>query len=304
MQPACHMTRSSLCSSLGVMLAWACGGVLPHLWHSCWEGAGQFGDSFGAINALFSGLALGGVIVAIWLQSRELELQREEMSKGVEAQQDSARLIALAALLQSDASQEASALAQRIAATEAVDRSVTESAYEGFRQRLAQASSFYETVREQRKRRETQVEQLLDKVGLSQGSSNVKRREAEVIEALQKKGTEVGRAAVTAMDASLSGENARASYEDLAQVMNELGTYYNTNKVFLSERVCSAFDEFWAALSRVADAVHQVANKKPIRDRVEVTGALKSTKEKLEREFRIALGVDVDDRPGEAGAPE
>src|SRR5262245_52136564 len=29
---------------------------------------GQFGDSFGAINALFSGLALGGVIIAIWMQ--------------------------------------------------------------------------------------------------------------------------------------------------------------------------------------------------------------------------------------------
>lgn len=40
----------------------------------------QFGDMFGAINALFSGLALGGVVVAIFLQSRDLELQREEMS--------------------------------------------------------------------------------------------------------------------------------------------------------------------------------------------------------------------------------
>ena len=41
--------------------------------------AGQFGDMFGAINALFSGLALIGVIVAIFLQRRELDYTRMEM---------------------------------------------------------------------------------------------------------------------------------------------------------------------------------------------------------------------------------
>ena len=40
---------------------------------------GQFGDSFGAVNALFSGFAFAGVIYAIILQKRELELQREEL---------------------------------------------------------------------------------------------------------------------------------------------------------------------------------------------------------------------------------
>lgn len=40
---------------------------------------GQFGDMFGAINALFSGLALLGTIYAVILQQRELELQREEL---------------------------------------------------------------------------------------------------------------------------------------------------------------------------------------------------------------------------------
>lgn len=34
---------------------------------------------FGSINALFSGLAFSGVIIAIFLQSQELELQREEL---------------------------------------------------------------------------------------------------------------------------------------------------------------------------------------------------------------------------------
>ncbi|MEZ6115463.1 MAG: hypothetical protein R3C28_02655 [Pirellulaceae bacterium] len=36
------------------------------------EGAGEFGDQFGAVNALFSGLALLGVIIAIMLQMKEL----------------------------------------------------------------------------------------------------------------------------------------------------------------------------------------------------------------------------------------
>lgn len=43
--------------------------------------SGQLGDSFGTINALFSGLAFGGVIVAIFLQKKELELQRRELKK-------------------------------------------------------------------------------------------------------------------------------------------------------------------------------------------------------------------------------
>jgi len=41
--------------------------------------ASQFGDSFGSVNALFAGLAFAGVIIAIFLQSRELQLQREEL---------------------------------------------------------------------------------------------------------------------------------------------------------------------------------------------------------------------------------
>ena len=40
---------------------------------------GQIGDMFGGINALFSGLALAGVIYAIILQKQDLKLQREEL---------------------------------------------------------------------------------------------------------------------------------------------------------------------------------------------------------------------------------
>ncbi len=39
----------------------------------------QFGDLFGGLNTLFSGLAFGGVVYAILLQRKDLELQREEL---------------------------------------------------------------------------------------------------------------------------------------------------------------------------------------------------------------------------------
>jgi hypothetical protein len=40
---------------------------------------GQFGDMFGAINALFTGLAFAGLIVTIIMQSKELKFQGEQL---------------------------------------------------------------------------------------------------------------------------------------------------------------------------------------------------------------------------------
>jgi hypothetical protein len=42
---------------------------------------GQFGDLYGSINALFSGLAFAGVVIAILLQREELQLQRQELKE-------------------------------------------------------------------------------------------------------------------------------------------------------------------------------------------------------------------------------
>jgi hypothetical protein len=42
---------------------------------------GTFGDKFGAINSLFSGLAFLGLIVTLLFQKEELELQRQELSE-------------------------------------------------------------------------------------------------------------------------------------------------------------------------------------------------------------------------------
>lgn len=42
---------------------------------------GTFGDKFGAVNALFSGLAFAGLIVTLLYQKEELKLQREELTQ-------------------------------------------------------------------------------------------------------------------------------------------------------------------------------------------------------------------------------
>ncbi len=44
-----------------------------------WPTRGQFGDLFGSVNALFSGLAFAGLVYVILLQREDLGLQREEL---------------------------------------------------------------------------------------------------------------------------------------------------------------------------------------------------------------------------------
>lgn len=65
--------------------------LIVSLWLGCWylllnnqylkdySERGQFGDMFGVINSLFSGLAFGGIIYTILLQREELKAQREEL---------------------------------------------------------------------------------------------------------------------------------------------------------------------------------------------------------------------------------
>lgn len=73
---------------------------------------GTFGDMFGGINTLFSGLAFAGVIYAIILQSKELSLQREELKltrgelkKSAQAQSEQAKALLESAVINATASQ-------------------------------------------------------------------------------------------------------------------------------------------------------------------------------------------------------
>ncbi len=61
---------------------------------------GTYGDMFGGVNALFSGLAFAGLIFTILLQRKELELQRqelietrEELKRTANAQENSERAL-------------------------------------------------------------------------------------------------------------------------------------------------------------------------------------------------------------------
>lgn len=63
----------------GVIILWVMSWTLSSWGYPEIECRGQFGDSFGAVNALFAGLAFAGVIYAIILQKKELGLQRDEL---------------------------------------------------------------------------------------------------------------------------------------------------------------------------------------------------------------------------------
>ena len=65
-------------SAIGVLFVWALTFFLFFINNS--DERGQFGDMFGAVNALFSGLAFAGLIITLILQRRELELQRQELA--------------------------------------------------------------------------------------------------------------------------------------------------------------------------------------------------------------------------------
>lgn len=50
------------------------------------SGAGEFGDMFGAVNALFSGLALGGIVVALFMQRHDLAIQQKALAEQLNEQ--------------------------------------------------------------------------------------------------------------------------------------------------------------------------------------------------------------------------
>lgn len=76
-----------------IFVAWCVYGIAAYWSFGSWQDRGTFGDMFGALNALFAGLAFAGLIAAILLQRAELELQRldlvetrKELSRAADAQ--------------------------------------------------------------------------------------------------------------------------------------------------------------------------------------------------------------------------
>lgn len=73
-------TRVIVGAVVGVIGLWSCLALAAYWLLPDWQTRGQFGDIFGAVNALFSGLAFAGVIFAILLQREDIALQREELT--------------------------------------------------------------------------------------------------------------------------------------------------------------------------------------------------------------------------------
>jgi hypothetical protein len=91
---------------LGIIVLWVCVGVVPWLLLRDLQSAADFAGTFGFVEALFTALAFGGVIWAIRLQTRELEMQRleieetrEELRRSADAQHQSQQMQFLTALL-------------------------------------------------------------------------------------------------------------------------------------------------------------------------------------------------------------
>lgn len=81
-------------------------GLLPFAIFRDAQDAGAIGDAFGGVNALFSGLAFAGLVVTLYLQRQELELQRKELRctldehrKMAKAQEETEKRLFLSAYL-------------------------------------------------------------------------------------------------------------------------------------------------------------------------------------------------------------
>lgn len=64
-----------------VLILWSGSAFLIFYGLDNWSERGTFGDLFGAVNALFSGLAFAGLIYTIILQKEDIEIQRKEIAQ-------------------------------------------------------------------------------------------------------------------------------------------------------------------------------------------------------------------------------
>ena len=60
---------------------WFIGGALLWFGFPNWETRGNFGEMFGVVEALFSGLAFAGIIYTILIQQKELSVQSRELAR-------------------------------------------------------------------------------------------------------------------------------------------------------------------------------------------------------------------------------
>jgi hypothetical protein len=86
------LVKIGIWGGIVVFVLWAGSGIVIHNLAEP-NDHGVLGDMFGAINALFSGWAFLGVIIAIILQYQELKAQREEIHQTRLAHEESAKAL-------------------------------------------------------------------------------------------------------------------------------------------------------------------------------------------------------------------
>lgn len=75
-----------LCFAFFVVLFWLISWLMIDCFITNVEDRGFFGDKFGSINALFSGLAFAGVIATLWMQKEDLKIQQKEFEEQMKIQ--------------------------------------------------------------------------------------------------------------------------------------------------------------------------------------------------------------------------
>lgn len=70
-----------ICAGGVICAVWLASFVLIYFCIDGWNVRGQFGDLFGSVNALFSGLAFAGLVITIIQQRHDLQLQRQAINQ-------------------------------------------------------------------------------------------------------------------------------------------------------------------------------------------------------------------------------
>lgn len=78
----------------GVFILWLVVGFGPPLIWRELQSRALWGDAFGLVGALFSGLAFAGVLVTLYFQNRELEIQSAEIVRAREGMQEQREIVA------------------------------------------------------------------------------------------------------------------------------------------------------------------------------------------------------------------
>jgi hypothetical protein len=128
---------------VAVVLSLWLGNWLLFLWLLPADKRGAFGDQFGAVNALFSGLAFAGIISTILLQRRELALQREQLELQREEMREARLQLAEQARVQ-EGSRRASIAALRV---EALKAEISALEMESLREHFASRQVFIQNIR-------------------------------------------------------------------------------------------------------------------------------------------------------------